>query len=169
MTIRYDIIESPIGDVLLVGAAAAQEPSLAGVYLSGQRYEPAVEADWQRDRAFFSDAANQLAAYFAGELTDFGLPVVPAGTPFQQSVWRALPAVEFGTTRTYGEIAERVADRTKTRAVAAAIGRNPACIVIPCHRIVGADGSLTGYAGGLERKKWLLDHEARARRAASVA
>ncbi len=128
--------------------------------MTGQRYEPHLRPEWTRDESLLADASKQLDAYFAGDLTDFDLPLTPRGTPFQEAVWMALRDISFGTTCAYGQIAERVADRTKTRAVAAAIGRNPIGIVVPCHRVVGADGSLTGYAGGLDRKRWLLDHEA---------
>jgi methylated-DNA-[protein]-cysteine S-methyltransferase len=160
----YTVVGGPIGDVLVVGAPSApsnaDELTISGVFLTGQRYEPRIDPDWTPDAGLLADASKQLDAYFAGDLTDFDLPLTPHGTPFQQAVWMALRDIPFGTTRAYGQIAERVADRTKTRAVAAAIGRNPIGIVVPCHRVVGADGSLTGYAGGLDRKRWLLDHEA---------
>jgi methylated-DNA-[protein]-cysteine S-methyltransferase len=160
----YAVVTGPIGDVLVVGthdeSLDADEFAISGVYLTGQRYEPRLQADWMPDTGFLADASKQLDAYFAGDLTDFDLPLSPRGTPFQQAVWLALRDIPFGTTTAYGQIAEQVADRTKTRAVAAAIGRNPIGIVVPCHRVVGADGSLTGYAGGLDRKRWLLDHEA---------
>jgi methylated-DNA-[protein]-cysteine S-methyltransferase len=160
----YTMVESPIGNVLVVGAHGDgdvdDEFAISGVYMTGQRYEPLLGADWALDAGFFVDASKQLDAYFAGDLTQFDLELRPRGTPFQQAVWSALREIPFGTTCAYGQIAEQVADRTKTRAVAAAIGRNPIGIVVPCHRVVGADGSLTGYAGGLDRKRWLLDHEA---------
>jgi methylated-DNA-[protein]-cysteine S-methyltransferase len=158
----YTVVGGPIGDVLVVGAAAngSEQLAIAGVFLTGQRYEPRINPDWTPDTGLLADASKQLDGYFAGELTEFDLPLTPHGTPFQQAVWMALRDIPFGTTCAYGQIAGRVADRTKTRAVAAAIGRNPIGIVVPCHRVVGADGSLTGYAGGLERKRWLLDHEA---------
>ncbi|ADB37641.1 methylated-DNA--[protein]-cysteine S-methyltransferase [Spirosoma linguale] len=104
-------------------------------------------------------AAEQLKAYFAGELKSFDFPINPAGTAFQQSVWRALLEVPFGTTLSYLALARRMGDEKAIRAVAAANGRNPLWIVVPCHRIIGSDGSLTGYAGGLWRKQWLLEHE----------
>jgi methylated-DNA-[protein]-cysteine S-methyltransferase len=159
---NYSLVESPIGDVLLVGApdVATEQFAVTGVYLAGQKYEPLLGADWRRDADPFADAEKQLVAYFAGDLTSFEFPLAPQGSEFQRSVWLALRDIPFGTTTTYGVIASRVADRSKTRAVAAAIGRNPIGIVVPCHRVVGADGSLTGDAGGLDRKRWLLDHEA---------
>ena len=159
---RYTVLQSPIGDLLIVGAHDGEFGSFAvtGVFMTGQKYEPFVDPLWVRDATPFGDAEKQLTAYFAGELTAFELPMVFVGSEFQRSVWAALRDIPFGTTQTYGQIADRVADRSKTRAVAAAIGRNPIGIVVPCHRVIGADGSLTGYAGGLERKRWLLDHEA---------
>ena len=104
-------------------------------------------------------AARELEEYFAGKRVSFDLPLDPAGTPFQGAVWRALREVPFGETATYGEIARRVGHPAAARAVGAANGRNPISIIIPCHRIIGADGSLTGYGGGLDRKEWLLRHE----------
>ncbi|WP_461069886.1 methylated-DNA--[protein]-cysteine S-methyltransferase [Spirosoma horti] len=104
-------------------------------------------------------AVNQLNAYFAGERQTFDFPINPVGTAFQQTVWQALREVPFGTTRSYLTLSRRLGDEKAIRAVAAANGRNPLWIVVPCHRIIGSDGSLTGYAGGLWRKKWLLEHE----------
>ena len=156
----YTVLDTPIRDVLVVGSHDASELfAVTGLFMTGQRYEPLLGADWVRDANLFTDAEKQLTAYFAGDLTGFELLLEPRGSEFQRSVWRALLDIPFGTTRSYGAVAQQVADRTKTRAVAAAIGRNPIGIVVPCHRVVGADGSLTGYAGGLDRKRWLLDHE----------
>ena len=157
----YTVIDTPIRDVLLVGNHDTSELfAVTGLFMTGQRYEPMLGADWVRESNLFTDAEKQLVAYFAGDLTGFDFPLAPRGSEFQRSVWTALLDIPFGTTRTYGAVAQQVADRTKTRAVAAAIGRNPIGVVVPCHRVVGADGSLTGYAGGLDRKRWLLDHEA---------
>ena len=162
MTTNYATVEAPIGELLLVGETnAGGELTLTGAYLVGQRHERTIGADWVRDDSAFADAVAQFRDYFAGRRTSFELPLGPVGSEFQRAVWHALEAIPYGCTRTYGEIAEQVADRRKTRAVAGAIGRNPLSIVVPCHRVVGADGSLTGYAGGLDRKRWLLDHEAR--------
>jgi methylated-DNA-[protein]-cysteine S-methyltransferase len=159
----YTVIDTPIRDVLLVGSHDAAEVfAVSGLFMTGQRYEPMLGAAWVRDANLFADAEKQLVAYFAGDLTSFEFPTAARGSEFQRSVWTALLDIPFGTTRSYGAVAQQVADRTKTRAVAAAIGRNPIGIVVPCHRVVGADGSLTGYAGGLDRKRWLLDHEAAA-------
>jgi methylated-DNA-[protein]-cysteine S-methyltransferase len=158
----FTVLPSPIGELLVVGA---DEPSaqfaITGLYMTGQRYEPMLRPEWVRDADRFADAEKQLDAYFGGDLTDFDLPLAASGSEFQRSVWTALLDIPLGATRAYGQVAQQVADRSKTRAVAAAIGRNPIGIVVPCHRVVGADGSLTGYAGGLDRKRWLLDHEAR--------
>ncbi len=159
---RYTTIDTPVGELLLVGDSdETGRMVLDGAYLVGQKYERPIDAEWLRHDAAFADAEKQFGEYFAGNATSFDLPIRPAGSEFQRSVWRALETIPYGETRTYGEIAVRVADRSKTRAVAAAIGRNPLCIVVPCHRVIGADGSLTGYAGGLDRKRWLLDHESR--------
>jgi methylated-DNA-[protein]-cysteine S-methyltransferase len=163
MTTLYRIVDSPIGTIMLVGRTEdAAPPALSGVYLAGQRYEPAIGSDWLPAVNEFGFVESELKAYFAAEPVDFGVEFSLQGSDFQRRVWRALSDIPFGTTVSYGALAERVADRTKTRAVAAAVGRNPLSIVIPCHRVVGADGSLTGYAGGLDRKRWLLDHEATA-------
>jgi len=155
----YTVIDTPIGDMLLVGEAGGDTTALAGAYLVGQRYERAVGADWVRDDAVFAGIEKQFDEYFAGNSTSFDLSFALHGSDFQRAVWEALADIPYGATCSYGELAARVADRSKTRAVAAAVGRNPLCIVLPCHRVVGADGSLTGYAGGLDRKRWLLDHE----------
>jgi len=160
MTI-YSVIDTPIGDMLIVGERTGSSAALAGAYLVGQRYEREIDAAWHRDDATLSAIAKQFDGYFTGESTSFDVQLALKGSDFQQAVWRALDDIPYGETCTYGELANRVADRSKTRAVAAAVGRNPLCIVLPCHRVIGADGSLTGYAGGLERKRWLLDHEAR--------
>jgi methylated-DNA-[protein]-cysteine S-methyltransferase len=108
-------------------------------------------------------AVAQLAEYFAGDRTEFDLPLAPRGTPFQQEAWTALRRIPFGETRSYGEQAAMLGDRNKSRAVGAANGKNPIPIVVPCHRVVGSNGHLTGFAGGLEAKAWLLDHELRVR------
>jgi methylated-DNA-[protein]-cysteine S-methyltransferase len=163
MTTLYRIIDSPVRDIMLVGTDdAANGFLLSGLYLIGQKYEPAVGADWRAGGAEFDIFESRLKAYFAGEPIAFGLDFLLRGSEFQQRVWRGLADIPYGTTVTYGALAERVADRTKTRAVAAAVGRNPVSIMVPCHRVIGASGSLTGYAGGLDRKRWLLDHEAAA-------
>jgi methylated-DNA-[protein]-cysteine S-methyltransferase len=114
-----------------------------------------------RDEALLKRPRARLQAYFAGELRDFELPLAAAGTPFQQSVWRALCDIPYGETISYGELARRIGQPKAARAVGLANGQNPIAIVVPCHRVIGADGSLTGYGGGLERKRWLLAHESK--------
>jgi methylated-DNA-[protein]-cysteine S-methyltransferase len=128
----------------------------------------------RRDDALLRPAREQLRAYFAGELLDFDLPLAAAGTEFQQRVWQALGAIPYGATASYAAIARAIGSPTATRAVGAANGRNPIAIIVPCHRVIGKDGTLTGYGGGLARKQWLLRHEAgvlkhRARSAATPA
>lgn len=158
----FTVLPSPLGELLVTGADdASAQFAIVGLYMAGQRYEPLLRPEWVRDANRFADAEKQLDAYFGGDLSEFDLPLAAIGSEFQRSVWTALRDIPLGATRAYGQMAEQVADRSKTRAVAAAIGRNPIGIVVPCHRVVGADGSLTGYAGGLDRKRWLLDHEAR--------
>ena len=154
----YDFYDSPHGRMLLV----ADDEGLSGVYFDGQKHLPRIGADWQPDanHAVIRQAKRELAEYFAGTRTRFELALAPAGTPFQKSVWKAIASVEFGETITYGELARRAGSPGSARAAGAATGRNPIGIIVPCHRIVGSTGSLTGYAGGLERKRLLLDLEA---------
>jgi methylated-DNA-[protein]-cysteine S-methyltransferase len=161
----FTMIESPIGDLLVGGNGAA----IALLYVEVRRWGPEDTKGWQRDDARFAEAREQLDAYFAGKLLSFDLPLAPEGTPFQQRVWSALREIPFGDVVSYSDIARRIGAPAAVRAVGAANGRNPISIMIPCHRVVGANGSLTGYGGGLERKRWLLAHEARVRpRALSV-
>ena len=150
---------SPLGDVLL----AATEQGLAGVwFVQGQLHMP-DSSRWTTDEAHptLLAAAQQLHDYFSGQRNSFDLPLQPAwGTPFQRAVWQALQRIPYGRTSTYGEIARDIGNPKAVRAVGAAIGQNPHTIVVPCHRVVGANGSLTGFAGGLDRKTFLLAHEA---------
>ena len=150
----YDFYESPHGRMLIVAAGEA----LCGVYFDGQKYLPEVDPEWRCDarHAPLRQAKRELAEYFGGERKRFETALAPEGTPFQKSVWRAISTVGFGETLTYGELAQRAGSLGSARAAGAATGRNPIGIVIPCHRIVGSDGSLTGYAGGLDRKRALL-------------
>ncbi|HSW20067.1 MAG TPA: methylated-DNA--[protein]-cysteine S-methyltransferase [Ramlibacter sp.] len=146
---------SPLGPMLL----AATDLGLAGLWFEGQKHWPEPAALWraQPDHAVLREAASQLDAYFAGRLRRFDLPLdVQGGTPFQARVWQALMEIERGATLSYGALAERLGQPAAVRAVGAAVGRNPVSIVVPCHRVVGKGGSLTGYAGGLERKTALL-------------
>ncbi|MEM7490227.1 MAG: methylated-DNA--[protein]-cysteine S-methyltransferase [Pseudomonadota bacterium] len=155
---RYTYLDTPIGSLLL----AADDLGLARVsFPTGDRtLRPG--ADWVADAGPLGEAMAQLRAYFAGELTAFDLALSPGGTDFQRRVWLALPEVGFGETATYSEIAARIGRSKASRAVGAANGANPLPIVLPCHRIVGADGSLTGFGGGLPVKRFLLAHEGRA-------
>jgi methylated-DNA-[protein]-cysteine S-methyltransferase len=149
---RYHVTASPIGDLLLLGEGDA----LTALHMAPFTVPPAA----RREAAAFRDAETQLEAYFAGELTDFDLPLAPRGTPFQLRVWEALTRIPYGTTSTYGAIAEAVGRPDAVRAVGACNGQNPIAIVVPCHRVIGADGSLVGYGGGLDRKRTLLELEA---------
>jgi len=154
LPIAYVLWESPLGRMMLV----AEGDALVGVYFDGQRHQPPVGAAWRQrpESAVLRRAVTQLAEYFAGSRTRFDLPLAPAGTPFQRAVWQAIAAVPAGRTISYTELAANVGRPASVRAAGTATGRNPLSVVIPCHRIVGADGSLTGYAGGLERKAALL-------------
>ncbi|MEV7388413.1 MULTISPECIES: methylated-DNA--[protein]-cysteine S-methyltransferase [unclassified Streptomyces] len=150
-------IASPVGELLLTAGA---DGALTSLSVPGQKGGRSVEAGWQRDPGPFRAAEEQLAAYFAGERKEFQLPLSTHGTEFRERVWGALDDVPYGATTTYGEIAARIgASRMAVRAVGGAIGANPLLIVRPCHRVIGADGSMTGYAGGLERKVRLLGLE----------
>jgi methylated-DNA-[protein]-cysteine S-methyltransferase len=150
-------IDSPIGELTIT----AEDGVLTGVHMHEQRHFPAIPASVQRDDAALAPIVEQLRAYFTGELTDFELPMTARGTEFQRRVWVALCDIPYGETISYGELARWVGNPKASRAVGLANGRNPIAIVIPCHRVIGADGSLTGYGGGLERKVWLLQHEAK--------
>lgn len=155
-TTYWCTMDSPLGTLTLVGDGAA----LTGLHMDGQRHPCTPAADWRRDPAPFRAARAQLAAYFAGELRAFDLPLAPEGTEFQRRVWRALLDIPYGGTDSYGGLARRIGRPKSARAVGLANGRNPIGIVIPCHRVIGAGGALTGYDGGIERKRWLLAHEA---------
>ena len=154
----YTEIDSPIGPITLT----ASEAGLQSVWIQKtDKNRPALEG-LTYDPAFLREASAQLSAYFNGELQCFELAIdARGGTAFQQQVWQALTAIPFGQTASYSDIARQISAPKAVRAVGAANGRNPIAIVVPCHRVVGADGSLTGYAGGLDNKRWLLAHEAR--------
>ncbi|MFE5814545.1 methylated-DNA--[protein]-cysteine S-methyltransferase [Streptomyces sp. NPDC056479] len=156
--VHWTELDSPLGPLLLTADPATG--ALTSVSVPGQKGGRTVQDGWRRDPALFGAAEEQLAAYFAGELKDFQLRLSTAGSEFRERVWAALDDVPYGSTTTYGEIAARIgASRPAVRAVGGAIGANPLLIVRPCHRVIGADGSLTGYAGGLERKVRLLTLE----------
>ena len=150
--VRHAVVDSPVGPLTLVERSGR----LAGLYMAGQRHLPDPGTFGPPDDDALPEVREQLAAYFAGELQDFDLPLGPAGTPFQVAVWEALRRVPYGTTCTYGELAAEVGRPAAVRAVGAANGRNPVCIVVPCHRVVGSTGQLTGYAGGVDKKAALL-------------
>ncbi len=149
--------DSPIGPLLLVGEAdGAGGARLTGIYMEEHRHGPAVDPAWDTSNTAFDAVARQIDEYFAGARTTFDLPLAPRGTAFQRGVWDELRRIPAGTTITYGELAARAGHPGAARAVGAAVGRNPISIVVPCHRVVGADGTLTGYAGGVARKAFLL-------------
>jgi len=152
-SLLHTTIESPIGDLLLKSD---------GRHLTGIDFGPHPESATAEVPLELRPVAEQLRSYFAGELIAFDLTLAPAGTPFQRAVWAALDEIPYGETVGYGEIARRVGRPSAARAVGAACGRNPIPVVTPCHRVVGSSGALTGYAGGMERKRILLDLEARA-------
>lgn len=151
---RYAIAPSPLGDIILSGA-----DRLSRVDFADSRNAAQLGSDGHRDDRAFAQAREQLRAYFAAELTSFDLDLDLHGTEFQRRVWAALLRIPYGQTTTYGRLAEELGDPKAVRAVGAANGRNPISIIVPCHRVIGADGRLTGYGGGLERKQWLLAHE----------
>ncbi|WP_406290863.1 methylated-DNA--[protein]-cysteine S-methyltransferase [Embleya sp. NBC_00896] len=145
---RYTVADSPVGELLFIGDGE----SLTALYMAAT-----PGADWVPDPGAFTEAQAQLRAYFAGELREFDLPLAPTGTAFQLKVWSALTTIPYGRTMSYGALATKfLGQPTASRAVGLANGRNPISIVIPCHRVIGADGTLTGYAGGLPRKQRLL-------------
>jgi len=157
----HTVIESPIGPLTLI----AEDGKLAGMHMEITRYEPAYGALGPAvavgSQPVLAAAARQLGAYFDGELTDFDLPLTLEGSAFQRTVWAALQAIPYGETISYGELARRIGQPSASRAVGLANGRNPVSIVVPCHRVIGADGSLTGYGGGMDRKRFLLALEQR--------
>lgn len=155
---RYRVWDSPVGELTLV---VDPQERLAGVYLAGQKHWPQPEFLGVRDDAVAGNAVQQLMEYFQGRRTGFDLELAPRGTAFQAEVWDALRGIGYGETTTYGEIARRLGRPTASRAVGAATGRNPWSIVVPCHRLVGRSGALTGYAGGLPVKERLLAMELR--------
>ncbi|MFC6712713.1 methylated-DNA--[protein]-cysteine S-methyltransferase [Branchiibius cervicis] len=157
MTRRHTTLApTPIGPLTLV----ADGDDLVAVYMDGHAHHPGSTALGQAGSdPVLARAAAQLSEYFAGERQEFDLPLRPIGTDFQVRVWRALQQIPYGVTWSYRELATAVGNPSASRAVGLANGRNPLSIVIPCHRVIGADGSLTGYGGGVERKRWLLDLE----------
>jgi methylated-DNA-[protein]-cysteine S-methyltransferase len=147
-------LDSPVGPLSVV----VSEGAVVSLHMDDEVVPTDEEVD-AADRRVAAEAAAQLEDYFRGSLQQFDLPLRPAGTEFQRSVWHALEQIPYGTVASYGEIARRVGRPTAARAIGAANGRNPIAIIVPCHRVIGADGTLTGYAGGMWRKQWLLTHE----------
>ena len=154
----YDTLDGPWGGMLI----AASDRGISGIYFNRQKYHPKRGKEWQHapDNAHLKRARKQLGEYFAGKRRDFDLTLDPAGSPFQKRVWKAIASVPYGETISYGELARRAGFPEGARAAGAATGRNPIGIVVPCHRIVGSNGKLTGYAGGLDKKRALLALEA---------
>ncbi|MER7983255.1 methylated-DNA--[protein]-cysteine S-methyltransferase [Streptomyces sp. NPDC095817] len=152
---QHMVIDSPYGPLTLV----ADDGVLCGLYMVGQRHRPQEETFGERDDTLFDEVTEQLDAYFAGELKEFTVELRLVGTPFQRSVWDRLRKIPYGETRSYGELAEALGNLGASRAVGLANGKNPIGIIVPCHRVVGASGGLTGYGGGLDRKQRLLDFE----------
>ena len=155
--IYYKWLESPIGNLLLTSNGR----SLTGLHMQDQKYFPSVNEDWQESKRLevLLQAQEQLAEYFAHQRQQFNLPLEPAGTEFQKQVWHLLQEIPFGATISYGTLAKMTGNPRASRAVGAANGRNPLGIVVPCHRVIATSGALTGYAGGVDRKQWLLQHE----------
>ncbi|MEM7253488.1 MAG: methylated-DNA--[protein]-cysteine S-methyltransferase [Pseudomonadota bacterium] len=160
LTVNYTIMTSPIGSILLAKDDAIRVISIQDGKKTTKKPRVALPG-WARDDASLANEVGQLHAYFAGELTEFDMVLEPEGTAFQCEVWRRLLTIPFGVTTTYGAIANEMGRPNASRAVGAANGANPIGIVVPCHRVVGASGALTGYGGGLENKAFLLSHEQR--------
>ncbi len=154
-SLQYTFEDSPIGSLLLVG----NDQALHGLYMQDGRKPKQIESGWERSTTCFADVKAQLREYFAGERLAFDLALVMAGTPFERRVWSALTEIPYGETCSYGELARRLDQPSAARAVGLANGRNPIAVIVPCHRVIGADGTLTGYGGGLERKRILLELE----------
>ncbi len=153
---RFALVPSPVGELLLTGDGRV----LCGCWFTDGDGAPDRRVGLERDDDAFADVAGQLDEYFWGERTTFDVEVAATGTEFQHRVWDQLRTIPYGQTRSYGEVAAALGDRGASRAVGLANGRNPISIIVPCHRVIGADGSLTGYGGGTDRKRFLLDLEA---------
>jgi methylated-DNA-[protein]-cysteine S-methyltransferase len=153
LTLRY--VDSPLGRIRLTG----HDEVLTGLHLADHDKCPPPAADWTLDETAFDKVRLQLEEYFAGTRREFDVPLELHGSPFQVEVWSALRAIPYGGTASYATIATSVGRPAAVRAVGAANGRNPISIIVPCHRVIGADGSLTGYGWGVDRKAWLLGHE----------
>jgi len=156
-TIYYTTFQSPVGRLLLAGYANA----LRGVSFESSKHTTSPQPGWKQSRAAFPEVIRQLKGYFRGELKEFDLPLVMEGTDFQLRVWNALRAIPYGQTVSYAQLAGRIGNPKAVRAVGLANGHNPIPIIVPCHRVIGSDGSLTGFGGGLSTKKMLLELESR--------
>jgi methylated-DNA-[protein]-cysteine S-methyltransferase len=152
---KYSLIGSPLGDLLV----ARDDVGIAALYLPTGKNAQSPNPGWTREDTAFDDVRTQLGEYFAGERQEFDLPLHPIGTAFQQQVWLALREIPYGQTASYGQTAAAIGHPNGSRAVGLANGRNPISIIVPCHRVIGANGSMTGYGGGIEAKQWLLAHE----------
>jgi methylated-DNA-[protein]-cysteine S-methyltransferase len=151
----YTTLDSPIGELLLLGDGR----TLHGLYMQHGRRPIEIGPTWKRAAEPFVEVQRQLREYFAGERTTFDLPLTLDGSPFECRVWRGLQEISYGETLSYGELARRIGQPSAARAVGLANGRNPIAVIVPCHRVIGANGTLTGYGGGLERKRILLELE----------
>lgn len=160
-TTYYTYLNSPLGDLFVQG----NREYVTGLFLPAHKGWRGPDASWQQADEPFAALREQLEEYFAGQRQQFDVPIQLAGTPFQQRVWKELTRIPFGVTITYRQLAQRLGKPNATRAVGNANGRNPISIIVPCHRVIGASGKLTGYAGGIEKKEWLLAWEQRAKSA----
>ena len=153
----YNLIESPIGQLLVT----SDGQSLTGLYMENHNGGRSISPEWKRDPSKFLDVERQLSAYFKGDLGKFELDLRMEGTEFQESVWELLKAIPFGETTSYGQLARKLGAPNASRAVGAAVGKNPISIIVPCHRVLGSGGAITGFAGGIGRKRHLLDLESK--------
>ncbi|MDQ1322229.1 MAG: Methylated-DNA--protein-cysteine methyltransferase [Actinomycetota bacterium] len=152
--LSFRVVDSPLGPLTLAGAGG----TLMHLRMAAQTHEP-DRSNWQHDGGAFADTVEQLSAYFAGELMEFDVDLALSGTEFQRKVWAALRTIPYGQTCSYGQIAEQIGSPGGSRAVGLANGRNPVAIIVPCHRVIGSGGAITGYGGGICRKRALLDLE----------
>jgi methylated-DNA-[protein]-cysteine S-methyltransferase len=157
VTTYFTYVDSPLGQLFIQG----DEQFVTGLFMPEHRGWLGPEASWRQSDVPFAVVREQLAEYFGGDRQDFDVPLKLVGTEFQQRVWRELVRIPLGTTITYAQLAQRIGRPTASRAVGHANGRNPISIIVPCHRVIGANGDLTGYGGGIERKRWLVDFERR--------
>jgi methylated-DNA-[protein]-cysteine S-methyltransferase len=165
MSTTHTTFESPLGELILV----AEDATLSGVYFPGHWTRPDLATFGERSERRLEQVEEQLAEYFAGERTTFDLPTSATGNAFQRQVWDLIDRIPYGQTTTYGQLANELGSPTLARTVGNAVGHNPLSVIVPCHRVVGKDGKLTGYAGGLQRKRFLLDLEAPAGRSVDLA